>query len=69
MGAMGGIAQGGEQTLLLARLDPATTTPRAPGPGPTFLTDWEPIAEKHLKGRKVFLHTDGVRAYKLKAAS
>ena len=28
--------------------------------------DWAPTALKYLKGRKVILHTDGARAYKLK---
>lgn len=39
---------------------------RAPGPGPIRKRDWKPIAHKHLLGRRVILHTDGARAYKMK---
>ena len=46
----------------------ASTRPaaaRAPGPGPIRKPDWKPFANKFLKDRKVILHTDGARTYKL----
>ena len=63
----GGIVERGQpQTLMLFRLKPAATKPRAPGPGAIRKRDWAPIAQKHLANRNVVLHTDGARAYKLK---
>ena len=57
---------GDPSTLVLTRLQPINTKPRAPGPGPIRKRDWEPIANRHLKGKRVVLHTDGARAYKMK---
>ena len=63
----GGLVQRGDpKSLLLFRLHPKKTCARSPGPGAIQSTDWEPIANKHLKNRHVVLHTDGARAYKLK---
>ena len=63
----GGLVQRGEPgSLLLTRLNPVHTHPRAPGPGPVKLTDWGPLARKHLAGKKVILHTDGAQTYNLK---
>ncbi|CAE7742054.1 unnamed protein product, partial [Symbiodinium necroappetens] len=41
-------------------------TQREPGPGPIRKREWTSIAAKYLAGRRVILHTDGARAYKLK---
>lgn len=54
------------QTLYLTKLDPAKTKARAPGPGAMRKRDWKPIADRFLKNRRVVLHTDGARAYKMK---
>ena len=63
----GGLVQRGEPwSLLLTRLNPVHTHPRAPGPGPVKLTDWEPLARQHLAGKKVILHTDGAQTHNLK---
>ena len=59
----GGIVERGyPDTLVLKRLQPKKTKMSAPGPGAIRKRDWAPIANKHLKGRRVFLHTDGARA-------
>ncbi|CAE7394603.1 unnamed protein product [Symbiodinium pilosum] len=39
---------------------------RSPGPGPIRKRDWSAIGNRHLANRKVILHSDGARAYKLK---
>ena len=63
----GGIVERGRpSTMILNRLKPALTKKRAPGPGAIRRRDWEPIARKHLSGRRVILHTDGARAYKVR---
>ena len=62
----GGIVERGfPQTLILTRLQPIHTKPRAPRPGPIRKRDWAPIAKRHLKKRDVVLHTDDARAYKM----
>ncbi|CAE7406098.1 unnamed protein product [Symbiodinium sp. CCMP2456] len=63
----GGLVQRGDpKTLVLARLNPAITVPRAPGPGAMRKTDWKPLATKWLKNRSVVLHSDSARSYKMK---
>ena len=63
----GGIVQrGAPETLVLFRLDPAKAKRRAPGPGPIRKRDWLPKARKWLADRRVILHTDGAKTYKLK---
>lgn len=62
----GGIVERGHPgTLLLFRLSPKSTAAQAPGPGPIRRRDWKPVASKFLKNRKVILHTDGARTYKM----
>ena len=61
----GVVARGDPASLVLTRLDPMRTTARAPGPGPIRKRDWAPIASRLLKNRRVILHTDGARAYKM----
>ncbi|CAK0789520.1 unnamed protein product, partial [Prorocentrum cordatum] len=63
----GGIVQRGDpKSLVLFRLRPGKTVRRAPGPGPIRKRDWAPLAKKWLKQRKVILHADGARSYKLR---
>lgn len=62
----GGIVERGHPgTLLLFRLSPKSTAAQAPGPGPICRRDWKPVASKFLKNRKVILHTNGARTYKM----
>lgn len=63
----GGMVQrGNPKTLLLFKLRPATTVPRAPGPGAIRKVDWSPVAQKWLKNRRVILHSDSARSYRSK---
>jgi len=59
------VERGAPQTLVLTRLNPIKTKPRSPGPGPMRKRDWIPTATKYLTNKKVMLHTDGARAYKM----
>ena len=54
------------KTLVLNRLNPPMTVKNAPGPGAIRKVDWPPLGVKHLKDRRVILHTDSARSYKLK---
>ena len=64
---IGGVVERGHpHTLYLRRLKPKRTQRRAPGPGPIRKKDWVPFAKKFLQGRRVVLHSDGARTYKLK---
>ena len=47
-------------------MKPEKAKRRAPGPGPIRKRDWAPKASRWLKHRRVILHTDGARSYKLK---
>ena len=61
-----GIVQRGvPSSLVLFKTKSKKTKRRAPGPGPITKKDWTPTATKWLKGRCVFVHTDGARSYKL----
>ena len=63
---MGGIVErGAPSSLVLFRTSPKTTKVRSPGSGPITRKDWEPQAKRWLKGRCVFLHTDGARSYRM----
>ena len=63
----GGIVErGAPDTLVLFRLKPMRTVKRAPGPGAIRKRDWMPAAKKWLKGRRVLLHTDGAKSYRVK---
>ena len=64
----GGIIERGfPQRLVLERLNPEKTERGAPGPGAMNSVDWKPLAKKYLENKRVILHTDGARAYKMKA--
>eukprot|EP00969_Alexandrium_andersonii_P210582 9302319-Alexandrium_andersonii.AAC.1 len=41
------------------------TAKRAPGPGAMKKTDWAPWASTHLNDRRVVLHTDSARSYRM----
>jgi hypothetical protein len=60
------VARGRPESLVLIRLQPPSTTVRAPGPGAIPKVEWKPIADKWLKDRHVILHTDSARSYKAK---
>ena len=63
----GGLVQRGcPKTLVLVKLNPAVTVPRAPGPGAMRKIDWKPLAHKYLKNRRVILHSDSARSYRMK---
>jgi hypothetical protein len=67
VGEWGGVVErGNPRTLILTRLNPKKSVKRCPGPGPIRKVEWKKFAEKHLKGRKVILHTDGAKAYRIK---
>ena len=51
----GMIERGRPESLVLYRLNPVQTKRRAPGPGPIRRVDWQPIAERFLGGRQVFI--------------
>ena len=60
------VQRGAPETLVLTKLNPAMTVPRAPGPGAIRKVDWKPLALKHIANRNVILHTDWARSYKMK---
>ena len=63
----GGIIQRGRPTsLVLRRLTPKVTVLRAPGPGAIRRVEWKASANEFLFDRKVVLHTDSAKSYKLK---
>ena len=60
------VQRGAPETLVLTKLNPAMTVPRAPGPGAIRKVDWKPLALKHIANRNAILHTDSARSYKMK---
>ena len=62
------MTRGRPSSLVMTRLKPAMTVRRAPGPGAIRKFEWTPLAERHLRGRRVVLHTDSANAksYKIK---
>ena len=60
------VQRGAPKTLVLCKLNPARTVPRAPGLGAIRKTDWSPLANKFLTKRNVILHTDSARSYRMK---
>ena len=51
---------------MLVKTTATKTCKRAPGPGAIKKTDWRPLATKRLEGRKIVLHTDSARSYKMR---
>lgn len=60
------LQRGKPKTLVLNKLKPMMTVKRAPGPGAIRKVDWKPLGMKHLQDRKIVLHSDSARSYKLK---
>ena len=63
---LGLMQRGVHSSLILVRLPSRMSSVRAPGPGPLTKDMWRPIAQKWLTGRKVILHTDSAKAYRLR---
>lgn len=64
-----GIVQRGKpESLVLHRLKPVRTDARAPGPGAVRKVEWRPLADHWLKNRKVVLHTDSAKSYRVRVA-
>eukprot|EP00438_Fugacium_kawagutii_P006208 Skav222613 [mRNA] locus=scaffold1190:71147:72257:+ [translate_table: standard] len=62
-----GIVQRGQpSTLVFHRLKPPAGKVRAPGPGAVRNVEWKPLAKKWLEGRRIILHMDSARSYKMK---
>ena len=59
------IQRGHPQSLVLCKLTPKLTVSKAPGPGAIRRVEWKTIGQKHLENRRVVLHTDSAKSYKL----
>ena len=62
----GFVMRGQKNTLVLDRCSSGKTAKRAPGPGAIKKVDWEPVAKKYLANRKIILHTDRAKSYKVR---
>ena len=60
------VQRGNPQALVLTKLNPAMTVPRAPGPRAIRKADWKPLACRLLMNRNVILHTDSARSNRMK---
>ena len=60
------IERGRPESLMLFKTNSSQTNLRAPGPGAIKKTDWAAVAQRHLKGRNIVLHTDKARSYTMK---
>ena len=60
------IERGRPESLMLFKTNSSQTNLRAPGPGAIKKTDWAPVAQRHLEGRNIVLHTDKARSYTMK---
>ena len=58
--------RGKPETLVLQHLQPVRTDRRAPGPGAVRKTEWRPEAQKWLQNRKVILHSDSAKSYRVR---
>ena len=63
---LGVVQRGKPNTLSLHKLNPKLTVKRAPGPGPIRRMEWKNLGTKLLEDRRVVLHTDAAKSYKLK---
>jgi hypothetical protein len=61
----GVVQRGVPSSLVLYKTKSKATALRSPGPGPIRRVDWHPFATQRLRGRCVFLHSDGARSYKI----
>lgn len=62
------VQRGRPDSLVLKRLNPNVTVAGAPGAGCIRKPEWKRIATRMLQNRKVILHTDGARSYKLRVS-
>ena len=60
------VQRGAPETLVLAKLNPAMTVPRAPDPGAIRKVDWKPLALKHTANRNITFHMNSARSYRNK---
>ena len=60
------VERGRPESLVLWKTHSSRTVTRAPGPGAIKKTDWKPVADSRLKNRRVILHTDSARSYRMK---
>ena len=60
------VQRGHPDTLVLKRLQPMTSAKRAPGPGAIRKVEWKPLAQKHVQNRRVILHSDAAKSYRLR---
>ena len=66
------ITRGDRKSLMLLKMRTKSTWLKRTGkgkgspasPGPISKAEWQPMATKHLKLRKIILHTDGARSYR-----
>ena len=63
----GCVERGRPHTLVLWRTSSDITVARAPGPGAIKKSDWKPFLLGRLQNRRVILHSDGARSYKMRA--
>ena len=63
----GCVERGRPETLVLWRTQSNKTVLRAPGPGAIKKSDCKPFAHSRLANRKVILHGDGARTYRMRA--
>ena len=63
---LGVVQRGKPETLVLHRLKPPRTVQHAPGPGAVRKVEWRPLAQCWLQDRKVILHTDSAKSYRLR---
>ncbi|CAK0868714.1 unnamed protein product [Prorocentrum cordatum] len=61
------VQRGKLETLVLLRTESDRATKKAPGPGAIKKTECKPFFLGRLKDRKVILHLDGARSYRMKA--
>ncbi|CAK0887243.1 unnamed protein product [Prorocentrum cordatum] len=64
----GVVERGRPDSLVLWKTQSDGTGANAPGPGAIKKTDWAPLLKSRLKKRKVILHSDGARSYKMRAS-
>ncbi|CAK0822912.1 unnamed protein product [Prorocentrum cordatum] len=64
----GVVERGRPDSLVLWKTQSDGTEANAPGPGAIKKTDWAPFLQSRLEKRKVTLHSDGARSYKMRAS-
>ncbi|CAK0871168.1 unnamed protein product, partial [Prorocentrum cordatum] len=64
----GVVERGRPDSLVLWKTQSDGTEANAPGSGAIKKTDWAPFLKSRLENRKVILHSDGARSYKMRAS-